>query len=132
MSTLKTSNIQDTSGNNNSTPEEINEGRAKAWLNFKGSSTVAIRDSFNISTLTDNGTGDYTIGFTNSFSNTNYCVVTGGYNSNNGDGIWNSVGSNTTNAYPAGVATGSVRLNTYNNGGSPQDQQAVYVAVFGD
>ena len=34
MSTLKTANIQDTSGNNNSTPEEINQGRAKAWVNF--------------------------------------------------------------------------------------------------
>lgn len=132
MSTLKTSNIQDTSGNNNSTPEEINEGRAKAWLNFKGDGTAAIRDSFNISSLTDNGTGDYTIAFTTSFSDTNYCVVMGSYNSNNGDGSWNAVGSSTTNAYPAGVATGSVRLNTYNSGGSPQDQQAVYVAVFGD
>ena len=138
MSTLKTSNIQDTSGNNNSTPEEINQGRAKAWVNFDGTTgtlnqnDVTIRDSFNVTSLTDNGTGDYYNNFTNSFSNTNYCVVTGGYNSNNGDGSWTSVGSGTTNAYPAGVAIGSVRLNTYNNGGSPQDQQAVYVAVFGD
>ena len=34
MSTLKTSNIQDTSGNNNSTPEQISQGRAKAWVNY--------------------------------------------------------------------------------------------------
>ena len=69
MSTLKTSNIQDTSGNNNSTPEEINEGRAKAWLNFNGAAVLLQSEiHFNISSLTDNGTGDYTITFTNNIS----------------------------------------------------------------
>lgn len=130
MSTLKTSNIQDTSGGNNSTPAEINQGRAKAWINFKGGGTVAIRGSYGISTLTDNGTGDYTLGFTNSFSDTNYCVVFGGWNSDGGDGGWNAVGSGSSANYPAGLATGSVRLNTYNGSGSSQDQQAVYVAIF--
>ena len=68
MSTLKTSNIQDTSGNNNSTPEEINQGRAKAWANFDGTGTVSIRTSFNMASITDNGTGDYTLTFTNAMT----------------------------------------------------------------
>lgn len=129
MSTLKVDNLLNAAGNES--PISV-PGAAKAWVSFKGDGTAAIRDSFNVTSITDNGAGDYSINFTNSLSDTNYCVVTGGYNANNGDGGWNSVGSSTTNAYPAGVATGSVRLNTYNSGGSPQDQQAVYVAVFGN
>ena len=46
---------------------------AKVWINFKGSGTVSIRDSFNVSSLVDNGTGDYTVNFTNAMSNANYC-----------------------------------------------------------
>lgn len=50
----------------------------KAWVNFNGTGTVAIRASFNVSSITDVGTGDYTINFTNPISDTNYgAVVTG-------------------------------------------------------
>jgi hypothetical protein len=52
-------------------------GIAKAWVNFNGTGTVAIRDSFNVSSITDNGTGDYTINFTTAMPNANYAVVTG-------------------------------------------------------
>ena len=48
------------------------EGSAKAWVNFNGTGTIATRDSFNTSSLTDNGTGDYDNSFTTSFSNANY------------------------------------------------------------
>ena len=106
------------------------KGLAKAWVNFNGTGTVAIRSSFNVASVTDNGIGDYTISFTNSFSDTNYCVVMGGYNSNSGDGDWIAVGSNTASNYPAGITTGSVRINCYHSSGSVQDQQALYVAVF--
>ena len=75
MSTLKVNTIQNTSGGSSSTPEQIEQGRAKAWINFNGTGTVAIRDSFNVSTLTDNGTGDYTISFTTAMANTNYVVT---------------------------------------------------------
>ena len=47
----------------------------KAWVNFNGTSTVAIRDDFNISTVADTGTGQYTVTFTNAMSDTDYCVV---------------------------------------------------------
>lgn len=57
----------------------------RAWVNFNGAGTVAIRDSFNVSSITDNGTGDYTINFTNALPNANYAVVltTGDFNSSN-------------------------------------------------
>ena len=76
MSTLKVNTIQDSSASNASTTEQIFQGRAKAWIHFDGQDTVAIRDSFNVSTLTDNGTGDYTISFTTAMANTNYAVAT--------------------------------------------------------
>ena len=43
-----------------------------AWVNFNGESTVAIRDSENVSSITDNGTGDYTVTFATSMANINY------------------------------------------------------------
>ena len=50
---------------------------AKAWVNFNGTGTVAIRASFNVSSVTDLGVGKYRINFTNSFSDGNYSVTTG-------------------------------------------------------
>jgi len=50
-------------------------GLCKAWVNFNGTSTVAIRASYNVSSITDNGTGDYTVNFTTAFSDTNYIGV---------------------------------------------------------
>ena len=61
MSTLKVNTIQNTSGGSSSTAEQIAQGRGKAWVNFNGSNTVAIRDSFNVSSITDDGTGQYKI-----------------------------------------------------------------------
>jgi len=46
----------------------------KAWVNFNGTGTVAIRDSFNVSSITDNGTGDYTVNFENAMNDVNYVV----------------------------------------------------------
>jgi len=74
MSTLKVATIQDTSGNNSSTPAGIASGTAKAWVNFNGTGTPAIRDSFNVSSLTDQGQGDHQVNFTNAIGNANYCA----------------------------------------------------------
>ena len=51
---------------------ETSEGLAKAWVNFNGTGTLAIRESYNVTSVTDNGTGDYTVNFTTSFANTDY------------------------------------------------------------
>jgi hypothetical protein len=47
-------------------------GSAKAWVNVDGTGTVSLRDSFNATSLTDNGTGDYSHSFTNSMGNVNH------------------------------------------------------------
>ena len=50
----------------------------RAWVNFNGIGTVAIRESFNVSSITDNGTGNYTINFTNAMPTSKYAVAGGG------------------------------------------------------
>ena len=50
-------------------------GLAKAWVNFNGTGTVAIRASYNVSSITDNGTGDYTVNFTTAMTDANYATV---------------------------------------------------------
>jgi hypothetical protein len=57
--------------------ENVANRVAKAWVNFNGTGTVAIRDDFNVSTVADNGTGDYTINFSSNMSGTKYCVAIG-------------------------------------------------------
>ena len=51
---------------------------ARVWVNFNGTGTVAINDSYNVSSLTDNGTGDYSITFDNDMANANYVTVISG------------------------------------------------------
>ena len=48
---------------------------ARAWVNFNGTGTVAIRASGNVTSITDNGTGDYTVNFTTAMPDANYCVI---------------------------------------------------------
>lgn len=47
----------------------------RAWVNFNGTGTVAIRASFNVSSITDNGTGDYTVNFSTAMADANYSLV---------------------------------------------------------
>jgi hypothetical protein len=51
---------------------------AKAWVNFNGTGTVAIRASYNVSSITDNAVGNYTVNFTTALADANYAVVATG------------------------------------------------------
>ena len=55
----------------------------RAWVNFNGAGTVAIRASGNVSSITDNGTGDYTVNFTTAMPDANYGFTVGFNNDNN-------------------------------------------------
>ena len=80
MSTIKVNTIQDTSAANSSTPQKLLNGRAKVWWNYN-QQTPAVTNSFNISSITDNATGQYTANFSVTLSNP--CGVTSGsYNGN--------------------------------------------------
>ncbi|KKL62576.1 hypothetical protein LCGC14_2183790, partial [marine sediment metagenome] len=57
---------------------QIYDAKSKAWVNYDGTGTVAIRDSINVSSITDNGgVGDYTVNFTTAFATTDYCTTLG-------------------------------------------------------
>jgi len=75
MSTLNVSNITD--GTTTVGTSYVVNGSAKAWVNFNGTGTIAIRDSQGVSGLVDNGTGDYTSNFTSGFSAVDYTGTTG-------------------------------------------------------
>ena len=76
MSTLRVTTITTPSGG-----QPTIDGLARAWVNFNGTGTVAIRASFNVSSITDNGTGDYTVNFTTAMPDANYSVsATAGFN----------------------------------------------------
>ncbi len=53
----------------------VKSGLVKAWIYFDGSGTVGIFGSFNVSSLTDNGTGDYQVNFANNLDSANYAVA---------------------------------------------------------
>jgi len=88
MSTIKANTLLHSDGTTTTQPSipALDQRMAKAWVNFDGSGTVSIRGSYNVSSLTDNGAGDYTVAFTTAMANTNYAVATGhnnGYTSAN-------------------------------------------------
>ena len=61
-----------------STSMQTGQQACKAWVNFNGTGTVAIRGSYNVSSITDNGSGDYTVNFTTAMPDANYCTTHAG------------------------------------------------------
>ena len=98
---------------------------AKAWVHFDGSGTLEVDDSYNVSSVTDNGTGDYTVNIDTDMANANYCVVTGG----NRSGDSNAVGKVKVGAT---LATGSFKIIGSDSNFTYHDMDDVYAVVFGD
>ena len=105
----------------------------KAWVNFDGTGTPAIRGSFNVSSITDNGTGDYTVNFTTAMANANYSAIT-----TSATGSAPAAGG-ADRPYPnfTGVpATGSIRIYVTAPSGSSStdpslvDRAYVFLSVF--
>jgi len=74
MSTLRLTTISNQTGSSSVPSETVINGSAKAWVNFNGTGTVAIRAAFNVSSITDNGAGEYTINFTVAMVDANYSI----------------------------------------------------------
>jgi hypothetical protein len=84
-------------GEGSATTTNLQQGLAKHWVSFEGRSTVSIHDSFNNASLTDNGTGDYTLAFTNSMrAAAAYSMAGSTYD--NGDTNLGGIMSDTPNA----------------------------------
>ena len=97
----------------------------KAWVNFDGTGTISIRDNFNVSSITDGGTGVYTANFTTAMANANYAsVVSTGNNDKGRYGIMIDSDDKTTSACKI--------FGFHTESGSSLDSEEVSLAIFGD
>ena len=134
MSTLKVNTLQDASGNNASTAVELNSGRCKVWINFNGSSN-AIFDSYNVSSITDNGSGNHNINFSITMANNDYALVTNQRLDTSGGApnivhTGNEHDDNSTTS--AKIVQGTGNMNAAGNSRSFVDSSSIAVAIFGD
>jgi len=127
MSNLKVTNIQsngtgfnDVVAFQNASGTE-NGTLCRAWVNFDGTGTVSIRVDFNVSSITDNGTGDYSVNFTNAMEDANYAAVGMGMNESNSQVIVRSTVTATTS---------SIRVVAQLPNVSVGDPTVVSVAIF--
>ena len=93
----------------------------RAWVNFNGTGTPAIRASGNVSSITDNGTSDYTINFTTAMPDANYAVCSIGYHKS-------AVTEGSMVAFQGSQASGSVQIQYRGNAGSP-DPETIQITV---
>lgn len=90
----------------------------KAWVHFNGVGTVTITDSFNVSSITDNGTGNYTVNLTNPMNDVNYSVAVSSYAFVIRDN--------------AAHTTSTVTVATYSSGFALTDYSRNSVVIFGN
>ena len=119
MSTIEVSNLNDSTTTVATT--YVTNGSAKMWVNFTGITTTATRDSFNVSSLTDGGTGNTTVNLTNNMGNANYSgyyftnassgTTAGTFNNQHAGGF----GSFTTSSCQAYAYGASASVDAYQN-----------------
>jgi len=109
-------------GEGNSTTTNLQQGLAKAWMDLNGSGTIALRDSNNIASVTDNTTGDYTASYTSAMGNANYSAL-------NSTGV---TGVITASTRQHTIAAGSYRLEMNETGGAAADSTYVHLGIHGD
>lgn len=123
MSTLRVNAIQNSTGGDLITAK----GMARAWVSFNGTGTVSIIAGFNVSSITDNGVGDYTVNFTTAMTDANYATVGAARRgASNARGCMFEIEPGTL------PTTASVRVRTLTVDTSPgvMDAAGVNVAIF--
>lgn len=122
MSTLRVNTLQDSSG--------IERFTARAWVNFNGTGTVAIRASGNVSSITDHGAGDYTVNFASAMPDANYApVVNIGYGGTTATKNFYLFGS-PVNGTRVAPTTSGFRFGTAQSGTSGTDNADLTVIVL--
>jgi hypothetical protein len=96
----------------------------RAWVNFNGTGAVAIRDSANVTSITDNGAGNYTVNFTTAMPNANYSAVASGQRLMTGDNAADRT------MMVQDFATGSFRIDSVASALGAFDAEVVCAAVF--
>jgi len=108
MSNIRIDNIAPSAGG---TYRNAPRGIAAAWVNFNGTGTVAIRDSENVGSITDNGTGNFTTNFTNSLADSNFCHIA----------VSGQLGVTWGIVQLGTLTSSSARFGTFNTGGGSVD-----------
>ena len=119
---IKNTSVYESDGGTSVT-QNLVQGLAKSWINFNGTGTPASRDSFNIASITDTGTGHYDPQFSNNMSNNDFSA-TGGLSAS-------GVGGEPTMILGDGYTTSSVKVLTDNELTST-DMMFIAVTVHGD
>ena len=103
----------------------VMNGSAKLWIKFRGNSTVIIRDSFNVSSITDSGTGKYTVTINSNMVNTHYAVTYKGGNAYDGANSVREIETPTQN-------TGSMVLYSGTTTSAHNDAPNYHAHIMGD
>jgi hypothetical protein len=117
-------------GTNSTSATNCIQGSAKAWANINGTPTASIRASYNFSSITTNGTGDWTFNLTNALSDANYSIVMG---TTAQYGVqWGIINANvgTGSATEVAPTASSFRVMTVVPGSARFDSKYIYVALF--
>lgn len=102
----------------------------RAFVNFNGTGTVAIRAGFNVSSITDNGVGDYTVNFTNALIDANYSVLGMGTDATDFTGIDVSLRGATTSYTPSTKTTSAARIGVARGANTVTDVADLSVVIF--
>jgi hypothetical protein len=105
-------------------PDGTENYKCRAWVNFNGTGTVAIRAAGNVASITDNGTGDYTLNFTTALPDANYAVAAAV-----GQGGAGNTGVTFGILDTAAPTTSTVRLRA-SQGGTNLDMSYNFVSIF--
>ena len=105
----------------------IQQGLAKAWIDFNGTGTIAIADSFNITSIADNNTGDYSVTIANDMANANYVHA-----GNSGGANSTSAGAVYANDQSTARTTTLFRIYTLNASSATVDTPTINIIVSGD
>ena len=98
---------------------------ARAWVNFNGTGAVAIRESGNVSSITDNGTGDYTINFTTAMPDADYSSVFSG-----SENLTNPANRGVSSNWTSAPSSSAVRIRCVNSTNTATDMLYVHAAIF--
>ena len=120
-------------GEGNSTTTNLQQGLAKQWIHLNGTGTIAIVDSFNTTSITDDGTGEYTITIANDMANIGYSKTsTGAQNNSFGPQIVKVDYGRTSNNYSAPTVTAYKIQNLLASNADGIDTQYLNATAHGD
>jgi hypothetical protein len=122
MSTAKFDTLSNLAGTQTVPVATVAQGSAKAWVNFNGTGTVAIRAAFNVSSITDNGTGNYTVNFTTAMPDADYSSNINSDRGSSGNSRYNNLGTISSSSLQLFTRTDTIPAG--------EDMEFIRVSIF--